>query len=204
MKKITCYCENTFEKDIEDFFDLDKKPELLKEIFEGSFLSIQCPECKTILKPEFPFRLIKKSENIDIFFIPELDRNKYYMKKLEYSTQETERITIGYKEFVEKLSIFTSGLNDQVIEFLKYQMLGKFLDSDDYNEDIQIQFKEVKDDNLLFYIENLKPDEIGIFKLPFKLYGNTDIKNKINTDPYINFLTPPYISINRIIKETSL
>jgi hypothetical protein len=204
MRKITCYCENIFEKEIADSFDLDKNPELLKEIMNGNFLSIKCPECGTVLKPEFPIQIIKKTDNINIFFIPELDRNNYFLKKLDYSVPDSDRVTIGYKELVEKVSIFTSGMDDQIIEFLKYQILGKFINSEDYNEEIQIYFKEVKDNILFFYIENLKPDEIGVFKLPQNIYNKADITSKINTEPYNIFLTPPYVSVNRIIKETSL
>jgi len=204
MKKITCYCEKTFEKDIADTFDLDKQPEIYEDILNGTFMSVLCPECKKILKPEFPFKIIKESENIDIFFIPELDRNKYYIKKIDYSILESNRIVIGYNELVEKLSILNCKLNDQIIEFLKFQIFSKFLDSADSNADIQIVFNEVKEDTLFFYIENLKPDEIGIFKLPLKIYDKADLKKKLNKDPYSGFLTPPYVSINRFFKENSL
>jgi hypothetical protein len=87
---------------------------------------------------------------------------------------------------------------------LKFQIFSKFLDSADSNADIQIVFNEFKEDTLFFYIENLKPDKIGIFKLPLKIYDKTDLKKKLNKDPYSGFLTPPYVSINRFFKENSL
>ncbi len=204
MKKITCYCEKTFEKDIDDSFDLDKQPEIYEEILNGNFMSVQCPECKTTLKPEFPFKIIQDSRNIEIFFIPELDRNKYLMKKTDFIIPDSNRIVIGYKELVEKLTIINSDLNDQIIELLKYQILIKFLDSEDDNTDIQINFKNLKQDLLYFHIESLKPDEIGIYKLPMQIYNKIDLQNKLDKQPYSDFLTPPYVSINKIYQENSL
>ena len=150
MKKITCYCEKTFEKDIDDSFDMDKQPDIYEKILNGTFMSVQCPECDTTLKPEFPFKLIQDSRSIDIFFIPELDRNKYFMKKTDFTIPDSNRIVIGYKELVEKLTIINSDLNDQIIELLKYRILIKFLDSKDSNTDIQIVFKNIKQDLLYF------------------------------------------------------
>jgi hypothetical protein len=204
MKKITCYCEETFEADIPDEVDLDKNPGAITSIIEGTFMCATCPRCGKTLKPEYPFRLFSTSRGINLYFIPELDRSPYLLGKLEYSIGTPDRVVIGYKELVEKIRIYQENLDDMVIETIKYYLMKKAVETSDNEEpDIDVYFYEKKPGSFIFHIEGLKEKEIAVTEIKKDMYDKIvkDIDQKAKSEPFKDFLTPPYVSIKRIYIE---
>ncbi|MBN2534063.1 MAG: CpXC domain-containing protein [Spirochaetales bacterium] len=204
MKKITCYCEEIFDADIPDEVDLDKNPETITAIIDGKFMSITCPRCGKLLKPEYPFKLFSNSSGINLFFIPELDRSPYLLGKLEYSIGTPDRVVIGYRELVEKISIYKEKLDDRIIETIKYYLMKKAVETSNNEEaDIDVYFHEKKSGTFIFHIEGLKLGEIAETKIKKDMYDKIakDIDQKIKSDPFKAFLSPPYVSIKRIYIE---
>ncbi|MBN2444872.1 MAG: hypothetical protein JXJ04_26190 [Spirochaetales bacterium] len=204
MKKITCYCEEKFDADIPDEVNFDTHPELMASIINGDFMSVTCPKCNKVLKPEYPLKLTGTSEGIDFFFIPELDRSTYSFGKLDYETGSPARIVIGFRELVEKLKIYKEKMDDRCIEVIKYYLLQKAVDSVNNEEaDIDIYFMEKKGDTLIFHIEGIKQDAIAVSQIQYEMYDKVmkDIDKKMRTDPFQTFLTPPYVSIKRVYIE---
>jgi hypothetical protein len=203
MPKLTCLCENKFDAQFPSVVNVDEKPDVIEIILRGDFLTAQCPACGKILRLEFPFQLINKKDNWEIQFVPEVDRTERLKKlKKEKKYSPSQRIVIGYPELVEKLAIFKNGLDDRVIEYIKYHLLSHILAKIGENEDkeIGIYFTEKKNDSLAFHIKGLKNDEIGISNIPIVSYEKTlkEIDSKINDEPFCDFLLGPYISINKI------
>ena len=163
MKKITCYCEETFDADIPDEVDLDKNPEAMTAIISGDFMSATCPRCGKVLKPEYPFKLFSSSKKINLYFIPELDRSPYLLGKLEYDIGTPGRVVIGYRELVEKINIYKEKLDDRVIETIKYYLMKKAIEtSNNADSDIDVYFHEKKPGVYIFHIEGLKKEGFAV------------------------------------------
>ncbi len=201
MRELTCMCENKFKADFPAVVDLEEKPDTIEEILRGEFMTARCPACGKILKLEFPFKLIDKSAGREIRFIPEAERVDSLKKiKKQKNNLSADRTVIGYPELVEKLSIFKHDLDDRVIEYIKYHLLSQILDKTSEETEVLVYFYEKKNDTLYFHIKGLKPDEIGVSRIPLDVYEKTskDIDQKISQEPFCDFLYPPYISINKI------
>ncbi|MBN1525032.1 MAG: CpXC domain-containing protein [Spirochaetales bacterium] len=202
MIELTCLCENKFSADIRTEYDTDASPGIVNDILSGRFMSVSCPSCGKLLKPEFPTHITSKKNNWDIQFVPELERVSF-LKNLPTGKKGNKRIVIGYPELLEKIKIFSDRLNDQVVEYLKYNIMSKLLEKSDENEtenDINVYYNERKEDALLFHIQGLKSGEVGLFKVPMGAYEQAvqEIDTKINSEPFNEFLTPPYVSLNRL------
>ncbi len=211
-RKLVCMCENEFEVDVPDVVDLSENPEVRDDILKGNFMSYTCPKCGKLLKPEFPFLLLNSGDNVNIFFIPELDRGSYFRGRLEYTvSEEANRIVIGFAELIEKLSILDFGLDDRVIESVKMYLLEKAvngnqdtnMDDRGYKELIpRVWFDKKTERELIFKIEGLKNDSIALAKIPIETYerfvGELDNKkNKLLQ----TILSPPYVSVNKLSWE---
>lgn len=203
MKEIICNCEKKFQTEIPAEIDLEKKSETITEILEGRFLNVTCPACQTVLKPEFPIRLFHKKKGWDINFVPELARNEYLKSHTPSTFEDTKRTVIGYLELLEKIKCLQDGLDDRVVEYLKYHIYSKALEKlndDEEENDLLLYYHEKKTDELDFHIHGLKPDEVALFKLPYSLYEKTvpDIQKHCTEEPFNEFLIPPYVSLNRL------
>ena len=195
MEKTKCFCGNEIEIDYKDSYNLDKEKDVLEKIMDGSFLTIECKFCNTILKPEY--RISFTFSKTDILMIPEKDSVQFLLGKLELP--KTDRVVLGFRELVEKIKILQAGLDDSVVEIVKFYILEKI----DTDKEIQIEYQKMENNELTFYIYGLKEDEVGISKLPSDFYE--EVKKTLpkikNDEPYSYILEGPYISVNKIELE---
>ena len=192
IKTFQCYCEYQVEIDVPENVELTKEVE--QSIIDGTFMSTTCERCERVLKPEFNVTFVQQDTRGKICFIPESERHAVMSGKRDVA--ESYRVVIGYTELVEKIKILQSGLDDSVIEVIKYHYLEKA----PKDADINIYFHDKTEDGLEFYIHGLKKDEIGITRIGLDFYNT--MKQKIEPlreeEPYSEFLSPPYVSIKRI------
>ncbi len=200
-KKIPCYCENMVEIEVPTEVDLAESEEAARAIREGSFLSVTCPKCGKLLKPEFPVRIIDSAKGIEIFLIPELDRASFLLGRSKHRVKNSEhgRVVIGYAELVEKLAILDAGLDDRVIEMIKYYLSQKV--EDDAN--LEIYFRGREGEKLVFHILGLREDEVGVSNIAFALYETVEreLPEKIQEEPFDFLLAPPYVSFKKVSRE---
>jgi hypothetical protein len=204
-KTIACFCENTFEADIPDSVDLAAEPAVINQVLSGDFMALTCPLCGKRLTPEFPCLFVDAPGERDIFFVPELDRIAYLRGRLEYDVGDPWRVAIGFPELVEKLRVITKGLDDRVIEIMKYYLATRTSHSESGKTEQQgemgILFNEEESDALVFHVTGLRKDEIGVARLRRDIYRKieADIEKRVLDAPFKEFCDPPYVSLKRII-----
>ncbi len=200
-KKIVCFCEAEFNADIPKLVDFSKEPEIEEDILKGKFMAVTCPACGKLIKPEFPVHIIYPSREMDIFFIPELDRMAFLRDKLEYKVVNSKRVVIGYDELVEKILLFKNDLNDRVIEIIKYYLLKKALEDSESDMEVRILFYGKEGNSLIFHAKGLRKSEVGILRVDMGMVEKVtlQLENKKNEEPFLTILEAPYVSINKIL-----
>lgn len=203
-RKLVCFCEYEFEADIPSNIDLGQEPETEQEILRGEFLNLRCPNCGKLLKPEFPVLIKDPGAEISIFFIPELDRVAYYRNTLSYALGEAQRVVIGYDELVEKFLIKASGLDDRVVEVLKYYLLQKALESYEGDRDVRILFSKTEKDLIFFHAHGIKENEIGVLRVSMEMAEKiaVQLEEKKRQEPFSVILRGPYVSVNKLYTES--
>jgi hypothetical protein len=203
MRKVSCNCGHSFEADLPERVDSEKEPDRWQEILSGEFLTVECPNCGHMLKPDLPFHLKHASFDIDLYYVPEHDRSKALSGELPYAVADAKELVIGYPELVEKLTIADNGFDPRAIEVLKYYLLTPAMDTSKSEAEIRIRFHKHKQDKLVFYIEGLREEEIGVSRIPLETYNKVkeNLKETLEKEPFVSLLSPPYASINKIYSE---
>jgi len=202
VKEIECYCGERVETDFPETVDLDVNPGAAEEILEGTFMSLECPHCGTLLKPELPVRVHAPSSGFDVFLVPELDRNAFHRGALDYGVGDPARVAIGYQELVEKLRIWRSGLDDAAVEVVKYYLLSRALENEE-QRDVRILFVgRETDGRLRFQIEGLRDREVALSRVPEATYNRAKerLHEIAGEEPFREILKRPYVSVNRIYR----
>jgi hypothetical protein len=202
-RRIVCFCEHGFNADVPDSVDLGKEPEVEQAILDGEFLSIRCPNCGKVLKPEFPVLIEDPQAENSVFFVPELDRSAYFRGSLAYSIREANRVAIGYEELVEKFLLKRYNLDDRVVEIMKYYLLSKILEDEPGDKELRILFSRRDGDTALFNVLGLKEKEVGILKVPISTVEkiSSQLEEKRHQEPFSEILKFPYVSINNLLVE---
>jgi len=196
MKKLTCFCGNSFEIDLENKIDLLKNPEISDKILENNFLEYKCPSCGKILKPEYTLEFF--GENLSLTMIPEIERDSLLAGNIEL---QTDQVVVGYPELKEKFIIQKFSYDDKIIELIKLYILKKI----NSNLDIKILFSNMENNNLIFHIFGLKEKETGISKIPEHIYTsiNKNLNERLKDPEILGLLSLPYRSVNKISTEVN-
>jgi len=201
-RRIACFCETTFEAELPTAADMAADPEIGELILDGNFMAAACPGCGRRLTPEFPFRLTGVKGFGEIFMLPEADRVAYDRGTLGYSTGSPGRVVVGFPELAEKVLVSGLGLDDRVIEIMKYYLLtgtgggeGAALE-----KDIGIIYRGREGGRHVFHIVGMKENEVGVARLAEELYVKiaSDVETRVREDPFQDFCVPPWVSLRRI------
>ena len=201
-RHIACFCETTFDAELPVSGDISGDPELEQLILDGSFMSVTCPGCGRRLTPEYPFRLTGVQGLGEIFLVPEADRGAYLRGKLEYESGSPARIVIGFPELVEKVLVASLGLDDRVIEMMKYYLLtGSASEGAGEQEtDVGILYRGKESGRHIFNIIGMKAGEVGVARLAQELYARiaANVETRVHEDPFSDFCVPPWVSLRRL------
>lgn len=200
-RQVACFCEATFDADIPTTADIAGDPGIEDLILDGSFMSFTCPACAKRLTPEYPFRLTGVRCVGEIFLVPEADRSAYARGRLGYSVGHPGRIAIGFPELMEKVVIFGRGLDDRVIEIMKYYLLtGAAAGGEEIaDRDVVIVYRGGEQGRHLFNIMGMKEGEIGVARLAEGLYAKiaANLEQRVKEEPFRDFCEPPWVSLRK-------
>jgi hypothetical protein len=204
QRKIACFCENTFDAQIPEEADLAVEPDVEGLILSGDFMAVACPACGKRLTPEYPFRLSSVSGIGEIFLVPEADRVIFARGRLPYAVGSPTRVVVGFGELTEKVLIGRSGLDDRVVEIMKFYLLTGSSEGLDGERGLSLSYKGEKEGRFVFHIAGVKEKEIAVARLSreFYLRIHSEIEKRVAEEPFRDFCAPPWVSLRRAYAGT--
>jgi len=201
-KNITCPCGRNISFDYLEIVNLDENPQLLNEIFNGTFMSINCPGCSKKHKPEFNITVIWESKNCNLSVIPELGRGEFYLKKKENPPFET---VIGFPEMADRLSVIKDELEPVVIETLKSYILAKAEENYPDNE-INVWYYCSSPSGIEFHLDGIRNEEVAVMRIPLEMYTKTleEYNNHPKNSSFTSLRVRNYLSIQNILRPDVL
>jgi len=199
-RRIACFCENTFDAPIAESADLAAEPDVEGLILSGEFMSVHCTACGKRLTPEFPFHLSGVKGAGSIFLVPESDHVAFVRGKLSYTVGGAGRVAVGFPELAEKVRIFGQGLDDRVIEIMKFYLLTGSRGGGESTRDVSLSYQGEEEGRLVFHITGLRDGEIGVTRLAREFYRRVeaDVEQRVGEEPFRDFCSPPWVSIRRV------
>jgi hypothetical protein len=198
MRILTCNCDHTFEADLNDLVNLDEEPQQLTALSSGNFMSTLCPACGTVLKPEFPLRLVWPSHNVEYFVIPEWDSVEHENSE---SYPEDVELLVGYPELADRIAVIDANLNPVAVEALKYYLLLKASEAAP-DASATVWFHSRTDVYLEFHLHGLREGEAAITRIPSSVYERTlsDYSANPDAEPFISLRKGTYLSVRNLME----
>lgn len=188
-------CEHHFTADLPVAVDLGREAGREEEILSGSFLSVRCPRCATLLKPEFPFRLTDRARQLDIYHLPRIERSRYLAGNTDDVPGDVARVVIGLAELREKLRIADAGLDDRVVEIVKFHLMRR-AEQEGARGELEIWFTGRGAGALIFEVHGVRAGEVGRVRVPQENAEAiaADLPRNLKREPYRSFLQGPWVS----------
>ena len=211
-RKITCFCENSFDVEVPEEIDLDSNSAAFDEIQNGTFMNYTCPSCGKKHKPEFPLSILWPSKKLRFEVFPELERGAFYRRKkppVEKSPFTLETL-IGYPEMADRLAIIRDGFEPVAVEAIKYFLHLKA--EEQYPDDeIDIWYyspngTSISSASLEFHIHGIRKDEVAVMKVPISLYQKTldDYKKHPKNELFSALRVRTYLSVKNTMRPEEL
>lgn len=201
MRKITCHCEQEFTVDFPEVVNLDDKPELIAAIQNGVFLSCICPACKTELNTELPTRIEWPSKNLNLDFVPEIERFSWFAA--QHKTENSLQTVIGYPELADRISVLASNLEPAAVEAIKFYLLASSREAKALQK-ISFVFEKITESGELeFHIHGLKENEIAVSRIQRHVYDSVleKYRKAPNEDPFPSLFFGSYLSVQNVLIE---
>lgn len=203
MRKITCNCEQTFTADLSEEADLDRTPETLNEIIDGSFLTCTCPACGSLLHTDLETRVLWPSRSMKLLMVPELSRLSVLSSRHE--VPEGFDLVVGYAELADRVTVYRDQLDPLTVETLKFHLVQKALESSPETNTV-VSFEGLDSEgNLNFHLHGLRNDEVAVMKVPSKLYESVRaaVTSKPQEEPQSLLRNGAYLSVQNLAFEGS-
>lgn len=128
-------------------------PKIKKALLDGSLLKVKCKKCKHTYNINYPilydnsdkrfiihFNLDSRETNTSSKLLPSLITSALFELTADAYNDYNCRIVKSQEELYEKILIFENGLDDRIIEILKYICYNKFNTDHSYIEIKSIYF----------------------------------------------------------------
>jgi len=199
-KNISCLCGGSFSIDMEDEIDLDKEPEYLEKIFNGTFMSFICPHCEKKHKPEYKLMFLWKSKNLKLEVLPELDRGEFYLRKKDTPGFET---VIGFPEMADRLAVLKDDLEPVIIENLKTYLLAKA--EENYpDKEVNAWYHCKSPSGIEFHLDGIRAGEVAVMRIPLEVYEKTreDYRKHPKNENFTQLRVRSYLSIQNMMRPS--
>lgn len=201
MRKITCNCEQIFTADLPEEVNLDRTPETVGAILNGSFLTCACPACGAILHTDLETRVLWPSKGMRLIMVPELMRFSIISSRM--AVPEGFAIVIGYVELSDRVSVYRDDLDPMTVETLKFHLIRKAMETVQGKKLIATYERTDEESNLEFHLHGLRDAEVAVMKVPGKLYNtvHAGIKAHPDEEPQTLLLNGAYLSVQNLVFE---
>ncbi|MCL2067188.1 MAG: CpXC domain-containing protein [Treponema sp.] len=201
-KNIPCPCGKVFSAEYEEETDLDRNPEFIDKILDGTYINFTCPDCEKVHKPEYPVSLLWQSKKLNFEVLPEMDRGEFYRRKKANADFET---IIGYQELADRIAVVRDGLEPVAIEALKYYLLIK---AEETYPDLEISawYQGNVSGGIEFHLYGITSDEVAVMRIPREVYEKTleDYRKHPGKDIFASLRIRSYLSVQNITRPDFL
>lgn len=130
---LTCpHCHQAFDATVDRTIDAETDSDLLRLILEGTYGQTTCPHCLTKLYADTPLTVSDREHGTTLEFTATTDpivvqrTAEHLMATIaERSANQQYRLVMHFDDLREKLIMLKSGLDDRVVEVMKFAAAKK-------------------------------------------------------------------------------
>jgi len=207
-------CEHTQDVDLYDSIHVAQQPELKAALLENRLNRVGCESCDTNFRVDKPLLYHDADRNILIHWMPEtglsrdeiLDEFDDAIAELRAAFPEGEppprvRLVFTRIELVELIFIIEAGMEERVVEHIKYSLYTRNLDKlPPAEKQLLLNVKDSTADELLFAVRNVETGGLEqVLRYPHESYRGVQQMYRDNPDEFMEFFPGPFISARDVL-----
>ena len=170
---LTCpHCHQAFDATVDRTIDAETDSDLLRLILEGTYGQTTCPHCLTKLYADTPLTVMDREHGTTLEFTATTDpivvqrTAEHLMATIaERSANQQYRLVMHFDDLREKLIMLKSGLDDRVVEVMKFAAAKKRREIKPNETFDRVMFYRRSGEGFLVFLEDLSRT---VAEVPFK------------------------------------
>lgn len=170
---LTCpHCHQAFDATVDRTIDAETDSDLLRLILEGTYGQTTCPHCLTKLYADTPLTVTDREHGTTLEFTATTDpivvqrTAEHLMATIaERSANQQYRLVMHFDDLREKLIMLKSGLDDRMVEVMKFAAAKKRREIKPNETFDRVMFYRRSGEGFLVFLDNLSRT---VAEVPFK------------------------------------
>lgn len=170
---LTCpHCHQAFDATVDRTIDAETDSDLLRLILEGTYGQTTCPHCLTKLYADTPLTVTDREHGTTLEFTATTDpigvqrTAEHLMATIAgRSANQQYRLVMHFDDLREKLIMLKSGLDDRVVEVMKFAAAKKRREIKPNETFDRVMFYRRSGEGFLVFLDNLSRT---VAEVPFK------------------------------------
>jgi len=209
-------CDHTQDVELYDSINVAQEPKLKTALLENRFNRVECESCDTSFRVDKPVLYHDADRNILIHWMPDtacsrddiLDEFDDAMDELRSALPEDAepprvRLVFTRVELVELMFIIEAGMEERVVEHIKYTIHMQNMDRlPPAEKQLLLNVQDSTADELLFAVSNVETAELEeVLRYPREAYRKVRDMYRKNPDEFVELFPGPYISARAALLE---
>lgn len=190
-------CNTEQEINIFPYINFNKNPDYYEIVKNLSIFNVECENCHNNVLIKYDAMYLNEDKKYLIYILSDINMINSFRHQIRYIVESslntddkynfdefTSRLVFNFNELIEKLSIFELGLNDKIIEILKYSLYKDRIDGS--LEFDSVYFDGLNGVTLEFVLLNSKDEEkyqrVGLNIEHYNKFVDKLIKIKFNDE----------------------
>lgn len=194
-----------------------REPELKRALMENRLNRVQCIDCEADFRIDVPLLYTDPAQNIMIHWIPETATltKEHILSDFEQSLEELNgvlpsdvavpslRLVLTRVELVELIYIIEAGLNQRVVEYVKYSIYTRNMEKVDPRKyRLLLNVQDSTDDELCFVLQSVKDQQLGsMLRYGRAAYQSLRELHDENPEEFCEMFPGPCISARNLLLE---
>lgn len=215
---ITCpSCGTPQDVTLYDAVNVETDPQLKDALMHNQLNRVQCSDCELDFRVDLPVLYSDPQNNILIHWIPENDdaSRERILEEFDRSIEEMNsmvpgdvklpsvRLVLSRVELVELIFLIEAGLNQRVVEYVKYSIYTRNMEKVDPRKvRLLLNVQDSTDDEFCFVMQDAQSQELGeILRYGRSAYQSMCELYEETPEEFTDMFPGPYISARNLLLE---
>ncbi|MBT8043200.1 MAG: CpXC domain-containing protein [Pontiella sp.] len=215
---ITCpSCGTPQDVQLYDAVNVETDPQLKDALMHNQLNRVECPDCELSFRVDLPMLYNDPARKILIHWVPETEETarEQILEEFDRSMEEMNsampddielpgvRLVLSRVELVELIFLIEAGLNQRVVEYVKYSIFTRNVEKvDPHTHRLLLNVQDSTDEELCFVVQNADTQELGtILRYGRSAYDSMCELYDENPDEFLDMFPGPCISARNLLLE---
>jgi len=200
-----------------DAINVESEPELKDALMLNQLNRVECPDCELSFRVDLPMLYTDPKSNIMIHWVPETEEasREQILEEFEQSLEQMNellppdaempkvRLVTSRVELVELIFLIEAGLNHRVVEYIKYSIYTRNLESiDPHKYRLLLNVQDSTDEEFCFVKQDAQSQQLGdMLRYGREAYKSMSELYDENPDEFMDMFPGPCISARNLLLE---